>query len=30
MENERDKLVVILAGYRDRMDEFFGSNPGMS
>jgi probable Rubsico expression protein CbbX len=29
MENERDKLVVILAGYRDRMDEFFGSNPGM-
>ncbi len=30
MENERDKLVVILAGYEDRMDEFFGSNPGMS
>ena len=30
MENDRDKLVVILAGYRDRMDEFFGSNPGMS
>jgi probable Rubsico expression protein CbbX len=29
MENERDKLVVILAGYRDRMDDFFGSNPGM-
>ena len=29
MENERDKLVVILAGYTDRMDEFFGSNPGM-
>jgi len=29
MENERDKLVVILAGYRERMDEFFGSNPGM-
>ena len=27
MENERDKLVVILAGYKDRMDEFFGSNP---
>ncbi len=24
MENERDKLVVILAGYKDRMDEFFG------
>jgi probable Rubsico expression protein CbbX len=30
MENERDKLVVILAGYRDRMDHFFESNPGMS
>jgi len=30
MENERDKLVVILAGYKDRMDAFFGSNPGMS
>jgi len=30
MENERDKLVVILAGYKDRMEEFFGSNPGMS
>jgi probable Rubsico expression protein CbbX len=30
MENERDKLVVILAGYKDRMDTFFRSNPGMS
>jgi probable Rubsico expression protein CbbX len=30
MENEREKLVVILAGYRDRMDQFFESNPGMS
>src|SRR5262249_15881645 len=30
MENERDRLVVILAGYKDRMDDFFGSNPGMS
>jgi probable Rubsico expression protein CbbX len=29
MENDRDKLVVILAGYKNRMDEFFGSNPGM-
>ena len=29
MENERDKLVVILAGYKDRMDEFFLCNPGM-
>jgi len=30
MENDRDKLVVILAGYKDRMDHFFDSNPGMS
>jgi probable Rubsico expression protein CbbX len=30
MENERDKIVVILAGYGGRMDEFFASNPGMS
>jgi probable Rubsico expression protein CbbX len=30
MENERESLVVILAGYKDRMDEFFGVNPGMS
>jgi probable Rubsico expression protein CbbX len=30
MENERDRLVVILAGYEDRMDEFFRLNPGMS
>jgi probable Rubsico expression protein CbbX len=30
MENDRDKLVVILAGYADRMDRFFDSNPGMS
>ena len=30
MENDRDKLVVILAGYKDRMDEFFACNPGMS
>jgi probable Rubsico expression protein CbbX len=29
MENDRDKLVVILAGYKDRMEEFFESNPGM-
>jgi probable Rubsico expression protein CbbX len=28
MENNRDDLVVILAGYDDRMDRFFGSNPG--
>ena len=30
MENQRDDLVVILAGYKDRMDTFFSSNPGMS
>jgi probable Rubsico expression protein CbbX len=30
MENQRDDIVVILAGYQDRMEEFFGSNPGMS
>ena len=29
MENDRDKLVVILAGYHGRMEEFFESNPGM-
>jgi len=30
MENQRDDLVVILAGYKDRMDTFFRSNPGMN
>jgi probable Rubsico expression protein CbbX len=30
MENQRDDLVVILAGYKDRMDNFFQSNPGLS
>ena len=30
MENQREDLVVILAGYRDRMDTFFSGNPGMS
>ena len=28
MENNREDLVVILAGYADRMDRFFASNPG--
>jgi len=28
MESRRDDLVVILAGYADRMDQFFTSNPG--
>ena len=30
MENQRDDLVVIFAGYKDRMDTFFQSNPGLS
>jgi probable Rubsico expression protein CbbX len=30
MENQRDDLVVIVAGYKDRMDAFFRSNPGLS
>ena len=30
MEDNRDDLVVILAGYKDRMDTFFRSNPGMA
>jgi probable Rubsico expression protein CbbX len=30
MENQREDIVVILAGYKDRMDSFFVSNPGMS
>ncbi len=30
MENQREDLVVILAGYKDRMDSFFSSNPGMA
>ncbi len=30
MESDRNRLVVILAGYKDRMDGFFASNPGMA
>ena len=30
MENQRDDLVVIFAGYEDRMKTFFKSNPGLS
>jgi len=30
MEDHRDDLVVILAGYKDRMQQFFRSNPGLS
>ena len=30
MENNRDDLVVIVAGYKDRMETFFRSNPGLS
>jgi probable Rubsico expression protein CbbX len=29
METQREDLVVVLAGYKDRMEEFFRSNPGM-
>ncbi len=29
MENNREDLVVVLAGYKNRMDRFFASNPGM-
>jgi probable Rubsico expression protein CbbX len=29
MENQRSDLVVILAGYHERMETFFQSNPGM-
>jgi probable Rubsico expression protein CbbX len=28
MESQREDLVVILAGYGDRMEKFFQSNPG--
>jgi probable Rubsico expression protein CbbX len=30
MENHRDDLVVIVAGYKDRMETFLRSNPGLS
>ena len=29
MENDREDLVVIFAGYKDRMEQFFSSNPGL-
>jgi probable Rubsico expression protein CbbX len=29
MESERENLVVVMAGYKDRMEEFFQANPGM-
>jgi len=29
MESERENFVVVMAGYRDRMEEFFQANPGM-
>ncbi len=29
MENQREDLVVIFAGYKERMDSFFASNPGL-
>ena len=30
MENQRDDLIIIFAGYKDRMDSFYESNPGLS
>tara|TARA_E500000331_G_scaffold305735_1_gene309579 strand:+ start:227 stop:1132 length:906 start_codon:yes stop_codon:yes gene_type:complete len=30
MENRRTEVVVIFAGYKDRMDSFYSSNPGLS
>ena len=30
MENQRDDLVIILAGYKEPMDIFYESNPGLS
>jgi probable Rubsico expression protein CbbX len=30
MENQREDLVVIFAGYKERMDSFYESNPGLS
>ena len=30
MESERGSLVVIFAGYPDRMETFFSANPGLS
>jgi probable Rubsico expression protein CbbX len=30
MENQREDLVVIFAGYKDKMDKFYESNPGLS
>nr|NP_848947.1 CbbX [Cyanidioschyzon merolae strain 10D]O22025.2 RecName: Full=Ribulose bisphosphate carboxylase/oxygenase activase, chloroplastic; Short=RuBisCO activase; AltName: Full=Protein CfxQ homolog [Cyanidioschyzon merolae strain 10D]QFV16927.1 CfxQ protein-like protein [Cyanidioschyzon merolae]QFV17106.1 CfxQ protein-like protein [Cyanidioschyzon merolae]BAC76109.1 CfxQ protein homolog [Cyanidioschyzon merolae strain 10D] len=30
MENQRDDLVIIFAGYKDKMDRFYTSNPGLA
>jgi probable Rubsico expression protein CbbX len=30
MENQREDLVIILAGYKEKMDVFYESNPGLS
>jgi hypothetical protein len=30
MENQREDLVIIFAGYKDRMDSFYASNPGLA
>nr|YP_010336698.1 putative rubisco expression protein [Stylonema alsidii]UNJ15104.1 putative rubisco expression protein [Stylonema alsidii] len=30
MENQRDDLIVVFAGYKEKMDDFYKSNPGLS
>jgi probable Rubsico expression protein CbbX len=30
MENQRDDLVIVFAGYKEKMDAFYESNPGLS
>jgi hypothetical protein len=30
MENQREDLIIIFAGGKDKIDGFFNSNPGVS
>ena len=30
MENQREDLVIIFAGYKEKMDKFYASNPGLA